>query len=41
MILPDQVLEVAIVDRQVGLVRATKPIEYLDINDDGLAAAGY
>ena len=31
----------AIVGRQVGLVRVDKPIAYLDIDDTGLVEAGY
>jgi hypothetical protein len=34
-------LEVAIIGRQVGLVRVDKPIAYLDIDDTGLVEAGY
>jgi hypothetical protein len=30
-----QALEVAIIGRQVGLVRVDKPIAYLDIGDSG------
>jgi hypothetical protein len=30
---PNQALEVAIIGRQVGLVRVDKPIAYLDIDD--------
>ena len=41
VILPNQVLEVAIVGKQVGLVRVDKPIAYLDIDDTGLVEAGY
>ena len=33
VILPNQVLEVAIVGKQVGLVRVDKPVAYLDIDD--------
>jgi hypothetical protein len=33
---PNQVLEVAIVGKQVGLVRVDKPVAYLDIDDTGL-----
>ena len=32
---PNQALEVAIIGRQVGLVRVDKPIAYLDIDDSG------
>ena len=35
VILPNQVLEVAIVGKQVGLVRVDKPVAYLDIDDTG------
>jgi hypothetical protein len=38
---PNQALEVAIIGRQVGLVRVDKPIAYLDIDDSGLVEAGY
>jgi hypothetical protein len=38
---PNQVLEVANIGRQVGLVRVNKPIAYLDIDDTGLVEAGY
>ena len=41
VILPHQVLEVAIIGQQVGLVRVDKPIAYLDIDDTGLVGAGY
>jgi hypothetical protein len=41
VILPHQVLEVAIIGKQVGLVRVDKPIAYLDIDDTGLVGAGY
>ena len=41
VILPNQVLEVAIVGKQVGLVRVDKPVPYLDIDDAGLVEAGY
>ena len=41
VILPNQVLEVATIGKQVGLVRVDKPIAYLDIDDTGLAEAGY
>jgi hypothetical protein len=45
VIWPNQVLEVATIGKQVGLVRVDKPIAYLDIDDTGLddiapAAAG-
>ena len=36
VILPHQVLEVAIVSKQVALVRVDKPVAYLDIDDTGL-----
>jgi len=36
-----QVLEIAMVDHLPALVRATKPIEYLDIETTGFEAAGY
>jgi hypothetical protein len=41
VILPNRVLEVAIIGKQVGLVRVDKPIAYLDIDDTGLVEAGY
>jgi hypothetical protein len=41
VILPNQVLEMAIVGRQVWPVRVDKPIAYLDIDDTGLVEAGY
>ena len=41
VILPKQVLEVATIGKQVGLVRVDKPIAYLDIDDIGLVEAGY
>jgi hypothetical protein len=41
VILPNHVLEVASVGKQVGLIRVNKPIFYLDIDDTGLAGAGY
>jgi hypothetical protein len=37
----NQVLEVAIIGKQVRLVRVDKPIAYLDIDDTGLVKAGY
>ena len=40
MILANQVLEVVIIGKQVGLVRVDKPIAYLDIDDTGLVEAG-
>jgi hypothetical protein len=33
MILPHQVLEVAIVSKQLALVRVDKPVAYLEIED--------
>ena len=41
IIFPSQVLEVAIIGKQVGLVLVDKPIAYLDIDDTGLVEAGY
>ena len=41
VILPNQVLEVATIGKQVGLVRVDKPVAYLDIDDTGLVGAGY
>jgi hypothetical protein len=41
VIWPNQVLEVATIGKQVGLVRVDKPIAYLDIDDTGLVGAGY
>ena len=35
VILPNQVLEAAIIGKQVGLVRVDKPVAYLDIDDTG------
>ena len=40
MILPNQVLEAAVIGKPVGLVRVDKPIAYLDIDDTGLVEAG-
>ena len=40
VLLPNQVLEVAIVGKQVGLVRVDKPVAYLDIDDTGLGGSG-
>jgi hypothetical protein len=37
----NQVLEIAMVDNLPALVKATKPIEYLDIETTGFQAAGY
>ena len=36
-----QVLEIVMVDHLPALVKATKPIEYLDIETTGFEAAGY
>ena len=36
VILPNQVLEVAVVGKQVALVRVDKPIAYLDIDEPSL-----
>ena len=41
VILPNQVVEVASVGKQVGLIRVDKPVAYLDIDDTGLVGAGY
>ena len=41
VILPNQVLAVASIGKQVGLVRVDKSVAYLDIDDTGLAEAGY
>ena len=41
VISPNQVLEVAVIGKQVGIVRVDKPVAYLDINDTGLVEAGY
>jgi len=41
VISPNQVLEVAIVGKQVALVRVDKPIAYLGIEDTGLVEACY
>ena len=41
VILANQVLEVASIGKQFGLVRVDKPIAYLDIDDTGLVEAGY
>jgi hypothetical protein len=38
---PNQVLAVASIGKQVGLVRVDKSVAYLDIDDTGLAEAGY
>jgi hypothetical protein len=36
-----QVLEIAMVDHLPALVKATKPIEYLNIETTGFEAGGY
>jgi hypothetical protein len=41
VISPNQVLAVASIGKQVGLVRVDKSVAYLDIDDTGLAEAGY
>ena len=41
VILPNQVLAVASIGKHVGLVRVDKSVAYLDIDDTGLAEAGY
>jgi hypothetical protein len=41
VIWPNQVLEVATVNKQVALIRVDKPVAYLDIDDTGLVEAGY
>jgi hypothetical protein len=41
IIWPSQVLEVAIISKQVGLVLVDKPVAYLDIDDTGFVEAGY
>ena len=41
VISPNQVLEVAVIGKQVWLVRVDKPVAYLDIDDTGLVEAGY
>ena len=41
VLLPNQVLEVAVIGKQVGLVRIDKPIAYLDIDETALIEAGY
>ena len=40
VISPNQVLELAIVGRQVALVRVVKPLAYLDIDDTGHGGSG-
>jgi hypothetical protein len=37
----NHVLEIAMVDNLPALVKATKPIEYLDIDTTGFVEAGY
>ena len=41
VILPNQVIEAAVIGKPVGLVRVDKPVAYLDIDDTGLVGAGY
>jgi hypothetical protein len=41
VISPNQVLAVASIGKPVGLVRVDKSVAYLDIDDTGLAEAGY
>jgi hypothetical protein len=41
VILPNQVIEAAVIGKPVGLVRVDKPVAYLDIDDTGLVEAGY
>ena len=41
VISPNPVLAVARIGKQVGLVRVDKSVAYLDIDDTGLAEAGY
>jgi hypothetical protein len=41
VIWPNQVLEVAVIGKQVGPGRVDKSVAYLDIDDTGLAEAGY
>jgi len=41
VILPNQVLEAAVIGKPVGLVRVDKPIAYLDIDDTGVVEADY
>ena len=38
---PQQVLEVAIIGKQLWLVLVDRPVAYLDIDDTGLVEAGY
>jgi hypothetical protein len=40
VILPNQVLEVAVIGKQVRLVRVDKPVTYLDSDDTGLGGSG-
>ena len=40
VIWPNQVLEVAVIGKQVGPVRVDKPVAYLDIDDTGLGGSG-
>ena len=40
VISPNQVLEVAVIGKQVGLVRVDKPVAYLDVDDTGLGGSG-
>ena len=40
VISPNQVLEVAVIGKQVRPVRVDKPIAYLDIDDTGLGESG-
>jgi hypothetical protein len=37
----NQVLEVASIGKQLGLVLVDRPVAYLDIDDTGLVEAGY
>jgi hypothetical protein len=41
VILPNQVLAVASIGKQVGLVRVDKSVAYLDTTTPGLVEAGY
>ena len=41
MIFPNQVLEVAVFNDEVGLTPAGHPMAYLDIDDTGLVEACY
>ena len=38
---PNEVLEIAMLDTIPALVKATKPIEYLDLETSGFVEAGY